>query len=109
MEVVVALHHELTPVVQQLQRSEVGAVVGELLQFALPVDGIEVLGGVPHTNKIDHGILRVAPHEVVDVGIERLCDVALLTGLQLIDAQALAVALIAVAGHREPSHVAAVG
>ena len=65
---------------------------------------------MPHTDEIDEGILRiVAEAEVVDIRVEGLGDITLLPFLQVEDQQALAVALIAVAGHREPSDVAAVG
>ena len=57
-----------------------------------------------------------APDEVVDVGVEGLCYIDfgfcrrfLVQLLEVIDAEPLAVSLVAVALHREPCDVAAIG
>ena len=64
---------------------------------------------MPHTDEVDHGILVVRPAEIVDIRVETLGDVAFRSGGQVVETQALAVALIAIAGHAQPSHILAVG
>ena len=64
---VMTFHQQLLAIVHQVDRSEVIPCICELLQFALPVDGVEVLCSMPNANEIDHRILRVAPNEIINV------------------------------------------
>ena len=63
---------QLLSVVEHLQRTEVSPFVGQLNYLLLMCNGIQVLCGVPYTNEVNHGILCVAPAEVIDIRIERL-------------------------------------
>ena len=77
--VTVAFHDKLLFVVSQLQTAEVVPCVSQLLHNALLVDGVQVLCSMPHADEVYRGVFRVAPHKVVDIGVERLCQVRLLT------------------------------
>ena len=71
------LHQELFAVVHQMDGTKVIPSVSKLLELAFPVDGIKVLCSVPNTNEIDHRVFVVAPYEIIDIGVEALCDVFL--------------------------------
>ena len=75
----VTFHQQLLTIVHQTYGAKVCPVIGELLQFSLPIDGVKVLCSVPDTNEIYHGILIIAPNEGIDIGVESLCQVFLLT------------------------------
>ena len=64
-------------------------------------------GAVPGSNEVDG--LGIGPDESIDVAVELLGHVCLLARLDLIDTEAVAVALVSVALHALPSHVLAVG
>ena len=95
-------------VAKHLQRPKVRTVVSKLLYLTFLCDGIKVFCSVPNTNEVYHGILRVAPAEVVNIRVKAFCEVSLLSRSEIIHAQAVAVALISVALHAEPCHIPSV-
>ena len=107
--IAVTLHEQLF-VVENLYGTEVVPRIGKLFYLALPVYGIEIFSTVPYTYIIYNSILLVvAPAEVVNIRVERLCKVALLATLKVVAAETQAVCFVTVALHREPCYVLAVG
>ena len=72
------LHQQLLAIIHQMNGTEVIPSLSHLFEFALPVDGIEILCGVPDTDEINHGILGVAPNEIIDIRVKRLSEIFLL-------------------------------
>ena len=89
-----------------------GAIVvvarGQGAHFAFQVGVVHHDAGVPYAGEKERAAVGL-PDEAVHAGFEALRYVSLFTAFQIEDAEARAVALVAVAGHAEPSHVAAVG
>ncbi len=63
---------------------------------------------MPYTDE-SQGLGVLVPYEGIHVGVESLAHVVLLAGCEVINAKAVAVALISVASHALPSHILAVG
>ena len=98
----------LARVAEHLNRAKVHLVVGELFKLAIDVGLIHVHASMPATNEVER--LGVgSPAEGVDVGVELLGHILLLAGGEVVDAESVAVALVAVVLHRLPSHILAVG
>ena len=78
--IVMTFHQQLFAIVHQMDRTKVIPGICQLLQFALPVDGIKILCGMPNTYEIDHDILGVTPYKVINIRVKTLCQVFLLAG-----------------------------
>ncbi len=63
---------------------------------------------MPYTDEVD-GLGVMSPAEIVNVRVEGLGQELLLARSEVVEAEALAVTLITIAGHGEPGHVASVG
>ena len=102
-----ACAEELARVAQQLESHVVVVALGQLLHLTLEVGLVGVDCGVPAADEVE-GLGIGVPAVVIDVGVEGLCDIRLLARGQLIDTQAVAVALVAIVLHAEPGHILAV-
>ena len=63
---------------------------------------------MPYSDEIENGIFRVGPAIIVNIGVESFTHEACFARFQVVNTQTVAVAFIAVASHREPSHILAV-
>ena len=72
---VMTLHEQLLAIVHQVNLSEIIPRLSELLQLALPINSIQVDSSMPYANEIEHDILRATPYEILNAGVETLCDV----------------------------------
>ena len=96
------------PVAQQGNADIVVVALRELLHLALETGLIDVLRRMPYADEVED--LGIGPPCVfVDVRVEALGDVGLPARGQLVDAEAVAVALITVVLHALPGDVPAVG
>ena len=103
-----ALDEQLFLAGEKRNEGVIGRVVGDLAQFAFEVGHVEVDFSVPHAGKVQPLAVR-RPKEGIYAAVEAFGDVTFLTGTQFIDAEACAVAFIAVALHAAPRNVLAIG
>ena len=59
LHITVALYEDLLAVVHHLHRTEVSPEIRQQFYFSFPVDGVEVLCGVPYTDEVDQGLFVV--------------------------------------------------
>ena len=76
--IVVTFHQQLFAIIHQMDGSKVIPSLCHLLELSLPVDGIQILCGMPNANEIDHSILGVAPYEIINIRVKALSQIFLL-------------------------------
>ena len=99
---------QLLGITYHLQAAVVVLAFGNLMDFSAKISLVDVGTSMPYGNEIDTLVVRV-PAECIDIGIELLADVFFLASSQIIHQETVAVALIAIVSHAEPSNILAVG
>ena len=107
MREAMACGKQFASIAQELERAIIVPTVGELHHAAGEVGLIHIDATVPNADKIER--LRVGgPAVVVYIGVEGLADVTFLARSKGIDAEPVAVALVAIVLHALPGDVSSV-